>query len=125
MPHRSRHILIIDDDQAIRDSLKMVLELEGYAVATAANGRDGLRELETSPKEPCLIVVDLMMPIMNGWEFLDAIGQDPRLRCLPVLILTAHNERARPLPQRPILRKPIDSERFLKLVRTNCGDPGA
>ena len=84
-----RHIvLVVDDDQAVRDALRELLETEGYAVEEAADGRSALQRLQAGLR-PSVILLDLMMPVMDGWDFRQAQLADPNLRDLPVLIITA------------------------------------
>lgn len=81
-------ILVVEDDSDIRETLQQVLELEGYRVATAANGHEGLAALETGER-PSLILLDLMMPVMSGAEMLDHLRTDERLADIPVVVVTA------------------------------------
>jgi len=81
-------VLIVEDDPAIRSSLAEVLEEEGFDVAAAANGRQALDWLRTGPR-PSAIVLDLMMPVMDGWDFRHAQLQDPALERIPVVVVTA------------------------------------
>src|ERR1044071_1184503 len=76
-------ILVVEDDSAIREVLTDVLESEGYQVLNAANGREAIQLLRSSTL-PCLILLDLMMPVMNGWQFRDEQRQDPLLAPVPV-----------------------------------------
>jgi two-component system, OmpR family, alkaline phosphatase synthesis response regulator PhoP len=82
-----KRVLIIDDNAAIRESIAEVLELEGYSVSEAGDGREGLRL--ASEAAPDLIILDLMMPVMNGWQFRAAQKEDPALAGVPVLVLSA------------------------------------
>jgi CheY-like chemotaxis protein len=103
-------VVIIDDHEDIRAILQEVLEEEGYAVAIAANGEDGLATLRRAPR-PCVALLDLLMPVMSGWELLDRIKADPELAAVPVIILTgALSSRQRvDIPgAAAIFRKPVD-----------------
>jgi CheY-like chemotaxis protein len=82
-----KRVLIIEDDVAIRESIAEVLELEGYSVSEAGDGREGLRK--ASEAAPNLIILDLMMPGMNGWQFREAQKADPELAGVPVVVLSA------------------------------------
>jgi CheY-like chemotaxis protein len=111
-------ILIVDDDPDIQGALQTVLEDCGYDVVVAQNGREALAWVGRN-EPPACILLDLMMPVMNGWDFALAVEQDPRLRRVPVLVLTA----AAPhwgTPDRAdrTLRKPIDLDRLLETVRS-------
>src|SRR3989442_228935 len=91
-----KEILIVEDDPDIRESLQVVLETEGYNARTAANGKEGVAALE-SLEHPCLVLLDLMMPVMNGWEFLAVQRNDERLNKVPVVVVSAIADRTRPL----------------------------
>jgi CheY-like chemotaxis protein len=83
------NILIVDDDDAIRDAFGDILRDEGYAVATAANGQEALAYLRQTSQLPDLILLDLAMPVMSGWEFRAAQRQDPVLQAIPVVVVSA------------------------------------
>src|SRR5215207_6249845 len=82
-------ILVIDDETSIRDILTEILEDEGYAVVTAANGLEAINVLQHRNESPCVILLDLMMPVMTGWEFRKQQQQDPALAAIPVVVLSA------------------------------------
>lgn len=117
----SRHTLIIEDDASIRETFKFVLEFEGYKVLTAQNGKEGLELLSRIPK-PCLIFLDLMMPIMNGLEFLKRIEKDENLATIPVVIVSAFTERAKDVHVKEIISKPVDLAKILNLAKEFCPD---
>ena len=123
-PHDpARHpVLVVDDDPGIRESLKELLELEGYDVQTAEHGRAGLEVLRH--ERPCMIVLDLMMPVMDGRQFLQALQQagDPAAAAIPVTVVSALDQ-ARELKQRyrcEVLGKPINVDQLLATVRRYC-----
>jgi two-component system, chemotaxis family, chemotaxis protein CheY len=115
----NKTVLIIDDEEAIRETLRMTLELEGYEVHTAEHGRAGLEALKGTLR-PCVLLVDLMMPTMNGWEFVAAVMQDFRLSTIPIVVLTAFPDRAGELPARSVLSKPISLDALLAVVHHHC-----
>jgi CheY-like chemotaxis protein len=82
-------VLVVDDDPAVRDLVRRGLEREGLAVAEAADGRAALDEV--ARRRPALILLDLMMPVMDGFEFLDALGRQPEGGAIPVVVLTGRN----------------------------------
>jgi CheY-like chemotaxis protein len=82
MPH---HVLVVDDDFAIRETIAQALLLEGYSVATAANGRQAVDRITESP--PKLVLLDLTMPVMSGWELLQWLRNTQP--AVPVVIMTA------------------------------------
>lgn len=115
-------ILLVDDDPAICESYRTVLEEEGFHVATAAHGADALDYLRTIPL-PRLIILDLMMPIMDGWSFLQVHRQDETLRSIPVVVLSAQvlsEQDAARLHVALYLRKPINIVSLLMIAETYC-----
>lgn len=114
-------ILVVDDDADIRDTLRDALEFEGYAVSVAANGRDAWESLRPDAL-PSLILLDLMMPVMNGAEFLGLLRADPRLRTVPVVIVTAFGSIAATVAaeSQDYLPKPLDLEQLLRTVARYC-----
>src|SRR5690348_1604555 len=84
-----KSVLIVDDDLDIRETLSEALAATGFDVATAVNGLDALGVLRGSGDRPSVILLDLMMPIMNGYEFLERRNLDPALASIPVAIATA------------------------------------
>ena len=116
---KCKSILIVEDEKGIQDVLRMALETEGYKVYTADNGKEGLNllpQIET----PCLILLDLMMPVMNGWEFSKIISKDIILASIPVVLVTAYGERAQTVPSKGIIKKPIDLDTLLNTVYQWC-----
>jgi CheY-like chemotaxis protein len=114
-------ILVVDDDDDTRSCLMAVLEDEGYEVQGSSDGRDALRILNGS-FEPDLVLLDLMMPVMNGWDVLDELAKVPRLAVVPVVVLTAAGDPASLVGKvaKPIVRKPIDLDLLLQLVKDCC-----
>jgi CheY-like chemotaxis protein len=117
-------VLIVDDDPDLLDVTSFVIENEGMAVKTARNGEEALALLGTG-RLPALVLLDLMMPVMNGWEFLAAVANDPVLRPIPVVVLTAA-EHAQVPGALEVLSKPMDLKELLRVVeRYVRGDPDA
>lgn len=100
-------ILVVDDDESIRETLQMALELENYSTALAADGAEALSWLQEHPS-PRLILLDLMMPVMDGWQLFDRLRQDERLARIPVVVITAFGRDLGSVGQLPVLKKPID-----------------
>lgn len=115
-------VLIVEDDEAIRETMQLALEMRGYEVVTAGNGKEGMAALRAGPK-PCLILLDLMMPVMDGWGFVGALEHDPKLGRIPVVVVTAFTNQAGTINARAIIAKPIPLEVLYETVRTYCGDP--
>jgi CheY-like chemotaxis protein len=110
-------ILIVDDEADIRDSLQEFFEDEGFAVATAANGEEGLARLRAGPL-PCIIILDLLMPVLDGNEMYQHMQSDPALARVPVIISTSDPRRA---PSGvPIMKKPVSLLRLLASVKEHC-----
>jgi CheY-like chemotaxis protein len=118
-------VLVVDDDRDIRDSLIEMLEAHGYRAAGAANGREALALLETSPHPPCLILLDLMMPVMDGRGFREEQLKHPAWAQIPVVVISAYSDaqaQARALDLE-CLRKPLGLRPLIEVVRRHC--PGA
>jgi CheY-like chemotaxis protein len=114
-------VLVVEDDPAIRNFLKLALEAEGYRVETATQGQEALDMLPKLPT-PCLILLDLMMPVMDGWEFARALRKDMILASIPVALVTAYAEEAKTFSgAQTVIRKPIDLDLLLQVVRRFCG----
>jgi CheY-like chemotaxis protein len=121
-PRLARHcpILIVEDDADLREMMAQLLALEGFRAEAVANGRDALDYLEKGDC-PDLILLDLMMPVMDGWEFRRRQRADPELAHVPVVILSALDQaRAADLGGPAFLKKPLDFDRLLELVRRYC-----
>jgi CheY-like chemotaxis protein len=112
------HILVVEDDESIRFSLAETLRLEGYAVSEAEHGRAALERIGDVAQPPIsLILLDLMMPVMNGWEFLEARKGDDRLSAIPVVVISAAGRRPPDVGHEAYLRKPVELEELLNVVR--------
>jgi CheY-like chemotaxis protein len=116
-----RSVLLIDDDDAMRATLGEFLSAEGFLVHTARNGQDALDLLYTIDP-PALILLDFMMPVMNGSQFLAAKRREARIRDVPVAILSAFTREwtGDAIGVNHVLTKPIDPERMLALVEQYC-----
>jgi CheY-like chemotaxis protein len=115
-------ILVVDDDADIRDSLTDILGDEGYRVAGVRNGREALAYLATETR-PSLILLDMMMPEMDGWKFRLEQQRSPELAAIPVVILSAHGnvrEAALALGAADYLRKPLRIESLLEIAGRYC-----
>jgi DNA-binding response OmpR family regulator len=118
-------VLVVDDDPNICGMLEVYLTLEGFDVLTACNGREALRQLHDH--HPALILLDLMMPVMDGVEFRRQQQREPRLQAIPVLCLSARHdarEIATQLGVAGCLVKPFDLETVIAAVRGLCSHSG-
>jgi CheY-like chemotaxis protein len=107
-------VLVVDDNIDAVAALAQILEYEGYAVATAYDGRQALEYFGSHPP-PDLIVFDLMMPVMNGWELRAELGKVPAFAKVPMVVMTALAEAAE-IEVDAIVAKPIDLKRLLLIM---------
>jgi CheY-like chemotaxis protein len=113
-------VLVVDDDDDIRQSMAEALTDAGYAVATAAHGGEALADMRSRP--PCIVVLDLMMPVVDGWAVLREMQNDPALLNVPVCVVSAVANRA-PTGVDCVLGKPVSLDRLLAVVESSCGRP--
>jgi CheY-like chemotaxis protein len=108
-------VLLVEDDAGIRDALAELLNEKGVRTWRARDGREAVRRLR-SRKRPCLVLLDLMMSGMNGWEFLEIHREDKKLSSIPLVLVTAWVDTDR-AQARALISKPIDASRLLRTVR--------
>jgi len=115
-------VLVVEDNAEVRQALVALLEAEGYHVAEAVDGVSALRLLRTGAVQPCLIVLDLMMPRMSGWDFRTEQSSDLRLAGIPVVVVSADPlaSQAERMGAAAVLSKPADPEQFLELIGRHC-----
>lgn len=116
-------VLVVEDHDDTREMVAALLAAEGFTVVTAENGQRGLERLQQA--RPCLVLLDLMMPVMTGWEFrrVQMSLPDSELAAIPVLLLTAIAEperAAQQLQATDVIRKPLDFDELLDTVRRHC-----
>jgi CheY-like chemotaxis protein len=110
-------VLLVDDDPDIRESLSELLDANGYEVLQAENGQIALDVLKKSPRFPCVVVLDLSMPVLDGREFLKLRASDPILRGIPVVVVSGSNQPDEPLEGiDEFLRKPVKIERLMEII---------
>jgi len=116
----AKGVLIVEDDHDVRETLGLLLELEGYEVYGAANGKEALALLK-SISPPDVIITDIMMPIMTGWEFLESAAEDPALASIPVIILSAAEKKESPKHPKVLafLPKPVPIETLMTLIKAH------
>jgi two-component system chemotaxis response regulator CheY len=116
-------VCVIDDDADIREALYDVLTFEGYSVHLASDGVEALELLRATDQTCCLILLDLMMPRMNGWEFRRQQVEDPALEGIPVVLLSGAGrcqQVARDLKVAGALEKPVELDALLEVVARFC-----
>jgi CheY-like chemotaxis protein len=119
-PNGHSPVLIVEDDGDLRDMMAQLLMLEGFQTVSVANGREALEYLHHGAR-PDVILLDLMMPVMDGWEFRRRQQEDPDVAGVPVIILSALDPtRAPGVEADAFLKKPLDFDRLLSLVRGYC-----
>ena len=121
-------VMVVEDDADIREGLSALLDAEGYPVMLAGDGREALDVLANGVPTPGLILLDLMMPRMNGWQFLEAVKDAPRAARIPIVVMSAYRENDRRISDAALdrrvafLRKPVDVKLLLKLIQHYCGE---
>jgi CheY-like chemotaxis protein len=115
-----RDVLVVDDDADFLEMVTFVLSGEGYRVTGARNGEEALRILSAGLR-PCLILMDLMMPDMNGWTLRSRLAEDPSLASIPIAVLSGNHQalRANAPAGVLLLQKPVSLATLLSVVR-NC-----
>jgi CheY-like chemotaxis protein len=113
-------VLIVEDDDDLREMMAQLLSLEGFQTAAVANGQEALDYLRQEVA-PNLILLDLMMPVMDGWEFRRQQQANPTMAQVPAIVLSALDHvRTAEVSAEAILKKPLDFDRLLELVRSYC-----
>ncbi len=113
-----RRVLVVEDDEDARDALVALLQMKGYRAVPAGNGKEALDYLKQAPV-PDLIILDLWMPVMDGWQFRSEQVKDPRLAKVPVIVVTALSDRT-DIDANEIIIKPVDVDRLLAKVSEYC-----
>lgn len=110
-------VLVVDDDPEIRETLSELLDANGYQVLAAENGQIALDVLKRTPRFPCVVVLDLTMPVLDGQEFLRRRASDPILRDIPVVVVSGSNQPREPLEGiDEYLRKPVRVDRLMEII---------
>src|SRR4051812_28881250 len=116
----SKLIFIVEDDEGIRNNLQELLESEGYSVEAAGDGRQALDQLNASQRLPSLILLDLMLPVMDGYQFRKEQEMNPKLALIPVVIVTAAGNiesKAYKIRAKAHLRKPFEIDEVLDTIK--------
>lgn len=115
-------VLLVEDDDDIREDLAALIEDRGYRVVTAVNGSEALDKLSSMPL-PSLILLDLMMPVMDGWQLRAALLERPKLASIPVVLLSGVADleaQAQSLDAVAYLRKPIALDEVYRAIESHC-----
>jgi two-component system chemotaxis response regulator CheY len=113
-------VLVVDDDEAVRELVVEAIADAGYSVEQAENGRDALDKMHQT--SPCMVVLDLMMPVMDGWQVVVAMEADPGLARVPVCVVTAQ-DRIPPPKTAALLKKPVSAAKLVETIEMHCGKP--
>jgi len=125
---KCKNILIVEDNSDIRETIEDVLKMEGYIAYAVSNGREALQAMKHIDG-PSLILLDMMMPLMNGWEFMEAQKQNAKFANLPVIVIsalsaeTALRDGDSLVKAQGFIRKPLDLETLLNVVKVYCDAP--
>jgi CheY-like chemotaxis protein len=113
-------VLVVEDDHDVRVSIRALLEGEGYTVLSVTHGRNALELLEVTSPKPQLIILDLNLPVMDGWEFVARACQRPELAEIPIVVLSAIWNRPPPGGTVAFLRKPFSLDALVRVVAEYC-----
>lgn len=122
-PRDDRFVLLVEDDVDVKDSLALALSIEGYRVRAARHGREALEVLARDPEQCCLIFLDIMMPVMDGFEFLRRKKQLPALASVPTVVLSAYLDGEPDHEEVGVeawLHKPVDLDDVLNAAERWC-----
>ena len=113
-------VLIVEDEEDLRELMRDALQMHGYTVVTAEEGTDALRKIDDIGR-PSVILLDLLMPGMNGWDFFDKVRERPELASVPVIIHSSAASRA-PVGATRVLQKPLAFDSLLSIVAEYCSN---
>ncbi len=116
---QNNRILVVEDDESIRETFKLALEVQGYTVFTASNGKEAIDLLQKISR-PSLILLDLMMPVMDGWGFVEELEKKGNFSSVPVVVVSAFTEKAKPIKAKAIVKKPVDLDLLFDVVSRYC-----
>ncbi len=120
IPDRTHTVLIVEDEEDLRELMRDALQMRGYSVVTAEEGTDALRKIDDIGP-PCVILLDLLMPGMNGWDFFEKVRERPELASVPVIVHSSASSRA-PAGVTRVLQKPLAFERLVSVVAEYCSN---
>lgn len=118
---KNHHVLIVEDNPDLRYIVATLLETINCQVTTAENGLQALQKLNDMERLPCLIFLDLFMPVMDGWTLLSKLGQDERFSVIPIIVMSAVADDARSSKNVvACLTKPVSFNQLISVVEANC-----
>lgn len=123
-------VLVVEDNELIREALQAAIESEGYSVRTANNGEEALLILQET-KEPCLILTDLLMPRMNGYEFIELVSKTHKIAAIPIVVLSAAPMESKMKTMtdsgkiKGSVKKPVNLDALFSIIHEHCGKPPA
>lgn len=118
MTNLNHTVLIVEDEEDLRELMRHALETRGFQVVTAEEGSDALRKIDDIGR-PCVILLDLLMPGMNGWDFFEKLRERPELSSVPVIVHSSASKRAPPGATR-VLQKPLAFDSLVSIVKEYC-----
>ena len=118
-----KKVLIIDDDDDFREALEAALTPAGFRIQHAANGIEALQVLREQSYVPCAMLIDLMMPKMDGWQLIDVLGRDPALRHIPHAVVSAARDSSKLPTDLARFPKPCNLGDLIRFLSTACPDP--
>jgi CheY-like chemotaxis protein len=113
-------VLLVEDDDELRESMRELLEGNGYTVVAASDGQEALDAL-ARVEHLCVVLLDLLMPRMNGWDFFEKLRERPELTGVPVIVQSSAPSRA-PAGVTRVLKKPVEPELLVSVVRQYCAE---
>ena len=120
-PVDDRLVLVVDDDPGNRESMSELLDIKSYSVLQAENGQRALDILKKNGQLPCLVVLDMAMPILDGRGFLKRRAHDPDLRDIPVVVVSGNSQKGAPLKGIEVyFHKPVDVDRLIEVIDQRC-----
>jgi CheY-like chemotaxis protein len=111
-------VLVVEDERESRETLRDLLELEGFRVQTAVNGREALDALNAADQDICIVLLDLFMPVMDGWQVIAQLEADGRLPATKIVIITSAAHKAP--AGLPVFEKPLDLDKVIGAVQRLC-----
>ncbi len=121
--HREPEVLVVEDDPDLRQMMEQMLALEGFATRTAQDGKDALDHLRAPTPLPDIILLDMNMPRMDGWQFCREQQADPALRDIKVVVLSAAPRDQLNVPAAEVIKKPFNCDTLLAALRRLLATP--